>query len=130
MAEITWHASGIGEHRLRGHAKQSYLYAAVVRLSAAVLIVLQEGTRFLQALRHAPSWLFWRVDWHFGKYPGWVERKKRNTAIRAVCYIAFWVALLSQEHGLTTLCKPAAAFMAEAASWGVLRVNPMCKTIG
>ena len=87
ILEILWHASRIADHRLCSPMKDSKFNSAIVRALAAVLIMSQECTRFIRALSNSITWLFWRVDWHFGQNPHWVTASKRNNAARAVFYL-------------------------------------------
>jgi glycosyltransferase involved in cell wall biosynthesis len=84
--EMFWHASRIGDHRLRSPMKESLVRSTMVRLLAASIIMLQEGTRFWHVL-HSPSCIFWRVDWHFGQSPDWVIYSKRSNFLRTLLYI-------------------------------------------
>jgi hypothetical protein len=86
MLEILWHASRIGDNRLRSPMKDSRLKSATVRILAVLLIMSQESTRFVQAFSNSFTWLFWRVDWHFGQNLNWVAASKRNNAMRALFY--------------------------------------------
>ena len=85
--ELFWHASRIGHKRLRSPMKESLLCSTAVRVLAAVIIMLQEATRFWHVL-HFPSCIFWRVDWHFGQSPHWVRYSKRSNFLRSLFYLA------------------------------------------
>ncbi|GAX20421.1 hypothetical protein FisN_9Hh146 [Fistulifera solaris] len=84
--ELFWHASRIGDHRIRSPMKESLVRSTMVRLLAASIMMLQEGTRFWHVL-HSPSCILWRIDWHFGQSPDWVVYSKRNNFLRSLFYI-------------------------------------------
>jgi hypothetical protein len=86
VLEVMWHASRISDKRLRSPVKESTVMSATVRVLAAFLIMSQEATRFVRAISTSFSWVFWRVDWHFGQNPHWVKASKRNNAARALIY--------------------------------------------
>lgn len=92
VLDIAWHASGIGAHRFREPFSASAWKRTVVRTLAALLIMAQEFKRFTVALRVSPLWLCWRVDWHFGKSARFVPHMRRAHALRAMVYVALFVA--------------------------------------
>ena len=97
VCDMLWHASGIGPHRFREPMSASWWRRVAVRLLAAGLIMLQERQRFVEALRRSPTWLFWRVDWHFGQSHAFIEGFKRGHVTRFVVYAAMATALLYWE---------------------------------
>ena len=106
--ELMWHASRIGSHRLHSPMTESLWRCIGVRCCAGVLIMLQEWKRFMVALSHSPSWLFWRVDWHFGQNPYFVWRTQRSNACRAMLYVVLAIVLLVR---LATRPRKPAALM-------------------
>ena len=92
VLDIAWHSSRIGFHRFREPVSSRPWKRTIVRILAALLIMAQEFKRFTVALHASPLWLFWRVDWHFGKSPHFVPYMRRTNALRTLFYMALLVA--------------------------------------
>lgn len=92
VLDIAWHSSRIGFHRFREPVSSRPWKRIIVRILAALLIMAQEFKRFTVALHTSPLWLFWRVDWHFGKSPHFVPYMQRTNALRTMVYMALLVA--------------------------------------
>jgi len=87
--EVIWHAFRIPNHRLNNPVKDSAFLSVVVKVSAGVLIMLQDFMRLFQAIDLSPGWVLLRADWHFGLMKHVVIDRKRHNACRASFYLLF-----------------------------------------
>ena len=103
--EMLCHASYIGPRRIKPPVSDSAWRSVALRLTAAALIMLQDGARFFAVVKSCHiSWFFWRVDWHFGQISHFADQKRRGHAVRAMLYvigvIVWW------RHSEAGACTP------------------------